>query len=82
MPCVPFHQAVSQGAGHSHRTGGRHRRGPARGPARIIHAKDLRAELTLCERADTSDWDHWDYKFEYFKVGKRCRTCVRLTKED
>jgi hypothetical protein len=48
----------------------------------MLHARDLEEEVTLCERADTSDWDHWDFKFEHFSVGRRCRKCVRLVKED
>ena len=79
---VPFHQAVSPGPGQSHRSGGRHRRGPVRGPTGTLHAKHPDDEVTLCGGVDTTDWEHWDFRFEYFKVGRRCRKCIRLTKED
>ncbi len=79
---MPFHQAVSPGPGQSHRTGGRHKRGHVRGPAGKMHAKDPHQEVTLCAGVDTTHWDHWDFRFEYFKVGRRCRKCIKLTKEE
>jgi hypothetical protein len=47
-----------------------------------MHAKDPHQEVTLCAGVDTTHWDHWDFLFEYFKVGRRCRKCIKLTKED
>lgn len=78
---MSLHQAVSQGAGHSHRSGGKHKRGRAGAPVSTLHAKDLRKEATLCEGTDTTGWDHWEFMFENFSVGKRCRKCLRLTRD-